>query len=614
MVRTEQIEAGAAIARGDEDVPLLDEVDTQTTPGQDLRRFRAVCIVAILACCVPYLWVLWDLWTGTVNPLRLNGSDSNPIYDVQGRAIMHGHLWLPGGSISAEAFVHDGRQYTYFGVFPSLLRIPFFLFTHSLDGRLFALSLFGAWVCTAVFTCMLLWRLRILLRGGARLGWCEAVSYGVLLATILVGSVLVYLASRPDVYSEDLAWSVALACGSLFALVGVVEQPSRGRVLACGILVLLTNLNRATTGYSAILGALLIAIWFATGRAGPDRRSWAVPVAMAALVPLAVGCAINYAKFGSFFGVPVSSQLLFKSYGFGRVNGGHYFGFRYLPATLQAYVDPTNFRVSSLFPFVTLGANRYGSIDATRLFATEPTASVLLSAPLLVGCGIAGLVSAFMARHKLELKPMRLLLVSAAMAAGPVMLFGWIYERFVADFMPFLVLSSALGMVAIWNLMDGRSRARRIWVAAAVALLGAFGVWSNMAYAITPDVNWTHAQLINYLEVQRSVSDVTGHPLDRAVVVGDHFPADAPLGTLYIKGNCAALYVADENTPSGLYVVNTVWSLVERAPDNAFCRSLLKSAASSQRTEGRSVPSRPRSPVGAKAPRSRIRAPADATR
>lgn len=109
--------------------------------------------------------VLWDLWTGTVNPLRVNEVDRNPIYDVQARAMMHGHLWLPAGSIGEEAFVSNGHEYTYFGIFLSLLRILVSVFTHSLDGRFFSVSILGAWITTAVFCSLLLWRLRVFLRG-----------------------------------------------------------------------------------------------------------------------------------------------------------------------------------------------------------------------------------------------------------------------------------------------------------------------------------------------------------------------------------------------------------------------------------------------------------------
>src|SRR6202035_5800965 len=101
------------------------------------------------------------------------------------------------------AFIHDGRTYTYFGLLPSLIRIPVLLFTHSFDGRLSAPSLMLSWLVTALFAALLLWRVRIVVRGDAPLGWAETMSYGVLLFSILAGSVLVFLASTPDAYSED---------------------------------------------------------------------------------------------------------------------------------------------------------------------------------------------------------------------------------------------------------------------------------------------------------------------------------------------------------------------------------------------------------------------------
>ena len=109
--------------------------------------------LAIVVAGVPYVWVLWDLWMPSINPLQSGtpGALSRSAYDVQARAIMGGHFIVPNGSIGTEAFVHDGHQYTYFGIFPSLLRIPIFLFTHALDGRLTAVSMLGAWLVTALF-------------------------------------------------------------------------------------------------------------------------------------------------------------------------------------------------------------------------------------------------------------------------------------------------------------------------------------------------------------------------------------------------------------------------------------------------------------------------------
>ncbi len=300
-----------------------------------VRRFQLVAVVAVVGASVPYLWVLWDLWTGSIDPLRSDESKIAPgsvIYDVQARALIHGHLALPPNSIGDEAFIHHGRTYTYFGLFPSLIRMPILLVTHALDGRLAGLSLLAAWVVTALFVCLLLWRVRVVIRGDVPLGWAEAVSYGFVVFSVLAGSVLVSLASTPNAYVEDEAWGVALACGSFFALLGVVERPSWGRVTTCGVLVLLTNLNRGTSGYGCILATILLAVWFALARAGAERKRWAVPVLGAGLVAVVAGSAIDYAKFNIFFGYPVSQQLLYKVYGFAHINGGKHYSLHFLPS------------------------------------------------------------------------------------------------------------------------------------------------------------------------------------------------------------------------------------------------------------------------------------------
>ena len=45
-------------------------------------------------------------------------------YDIQGRALLHGHLAVPNGSVSFEGFVIGGRTYVYFGLVPAVLRLP----------------------------------------------------------------------------------------------------------------------------------------------------------------------------------------------------------------------------------------------------------------------------------------------------------------------------------------------------------------------------------------------------------------------------------------------------------------------------------------------------------
>ena len=126
---------------------------------------------------VPFLWILWSSW-GPANLLRPSVYQDN-FYDLQARAMFHGHLSLATGSLGIEGFVHDGRTYTYFGLFPSIIRMPILLVTSSLDGKLTPTYMLLAWLLTGLFTSLLLWRVRFLVRGDVVMGWTEATAFGV---------------------------------------------------------------------------------------------------------------------------------------------------------------------------------------------------------------------------------------------------------------------------------------------------------------------------------------------------------------------------------------------------------------------------------------------------
>ncbi len=553
-----------------------DTGNIEQTPPDPARRFIGASVAAVLMVAIPYIWVSWDLWRGSIDPFRRIASGS--VYDVQARAIMHGHLALPPGSIGLEAFLRGGRTYTYFGVFPSLIRIPVLLITHSLDGRLASASIVLAWLVTAAFASLLLWRIRTVVRGDAPLGWAESASYGILLASVLTGSVLLFLASEPNIYSEDLAWSIALCCGSLFALLGVLERPSWDRVVASGVLVLLTNLNRATTGYACVIATLAIAGWLALGRGGPEQRRWALPMLVAGVVAMIAGCAVDLAKFNLLFGVPASEQLVYRAFKLGLINKGHYFSLRFIPSTLQAYAAPGGLGVSSVFPFLTVPDVPTHFIAHTQIFTRGPVASVPASMPLLLGTGVWGVIAACAPHRPRVVRSLRILLVASAISAGAVTIFGWILERFLGDFMPLLVLASMIGMVDIWRRMSGRKRPVRVLVAALVATVALFEFVANLGIAVTPQMDWTRTQVVHFVQAEQVISAHTGHPLSGQVIRGNSLPAQFSVGQLFIMGDCRELLVSDQSTPLGIYLPYQIWLTVERAPHTPICDSLLSHA------------------------------------
>jgi hypothetical protein len=559
-----------------ENAPDIDEArarqkspEIRSTAELSRRRFIIAVIVGTAIVLPPLLWVLWDLWSGTVNPLRAVPYDN--FYDLQARAMFHGHLNIAPGNMGIEAFVHHGRQFTYFGVFPSLLRMPILLVTSSLDRQLTAPSILLAWMSTGLFTSLALWRLRILIRGRALLGRAEAASLGVLMATIMGGSVILYLSATPFVYNEDFAWSVPLTIGSLFALLGVMEKPTWGRVVASGVLIVATNLDRTPAGYASVIGALLIAGRFALGRGGESNRRWALPVAaIAAVIPFLANAVFTYGKFGIPVGLPMADQVWATVNAHRRhflaANNGKAFSFAFLPSTVWAYFQPAGLHLSGVFPFITPPTAPAAALNGAVLDQTYPTASIPATMPLLFLLSCWGLVTSFRPRAFGQAHLTRIILVAAATGAGGVLLWGYISERYMADFMPFLILASGIGLIDIWRRLEARPKQSKD---TALGVLGAFALFSivaNVAIAAGPVAQWTTAQTAGFVSLQRSIS---GQAVSAGVQRGATLPYWAPAGQLFAVNNCSGLYLSTGNNNKdvpGQQIQHYTWIPVQQSP------------------------------------------------
>jgi len=544
------------------------------SPAAASRRRFTIGVVTGTALTMPFmLWLLWDQWWGKVNVIR--GVSFDYFYDRQARAMFHGNLWVPNGQLSIEAFVHDGHQLTYFGLFPSLIRMPILLFTSRLDGDLTAPSLLLAWFATAVFTALLLWRLRVLIRGTALVGRAEAASYGVLMAGVMGGSVVIYLAATPFVYNEDFAWSIALVIGILFVLLGIQERPSWGRMAAAAVLVVCANLDRTPGGYAATIGCILVAAWFALGKGGTAARRWAIPLVAIGLVGLLINAAVNYVKFGIPVGLPLQDQVwthlnAYRRY-FLAANGGKPENLDHIPAQLWAYFQPFGVRFSTLFPFITPPGSPASGLGAV-MELTYPTASMTTTAPLLIVLGVWGAVTAFRRRGPGRVRLARLILVTAVVGTAGVVVWGYISQRYIADFMPFFIVASAVGMIEVWRLLEGRSRRARGWALGGLCALATYGVAANVAVAAFPVPQFTQTQAAGYVAAQQSLSLGS---LGASVHTGESLPYWGPSGELFAVNHCSGLYLSsgdDSSSVPGQQIEHYTWEPVEQTP--AFTREI----------------------------------------
>jgi hypothetical protein len=547
--------------------PADDDVDQLVPAGR--KRFRRWVLLGGLAVLIPYLYVLTDLFSG--GPVIFRAVGPSGTYTYQAWNMLHGHLWMRPADLNIEAFMHDGRAFTYFGIFPSLLRMPFVAINGTHGNSNYTVgSMFLSWILTGVFTSMLIWRLRIIMRGRVALGRLEAAAYGLLVASILGGSVILYLGAMPWVYNEDFAWSIALTIGVFWGLLGVIDRPSWSRVLTTGGLILLASLNRLTAGWACVIAALAVAVWFWVSSAQRDKRRWVVPVVLIGVIPLIVSCAINYAKFGLPFGLPMADQVWahvnVHRREFLAANEGKAFSFSFLPSTLNAYLNPLNISISGIWPFVQLPTTLPRIIGSATFDQTYPTSSISVTMPMLFGLGCWGLFTTLRRKATGRVAEVRFILIPAVIGCVGVLLWGYIANRYLADFMPLVIVASAVGMIDVTRRLEGRSRAVRRWIFSGFAAMTALFVLVNVAVAFTPNSAWSKGQLTNFIKDQKVLS-VT--PLSSKVTVTRHLPTFAPAGEMFATPSCSGLYRSNGENFSdvpGQQLEHMAMSPVEQTP------------------------------------------------
>jgi hypothetical protein len=495
----------------------------------------------------------------------------------------------------ADEILRSQPAYMYQGPVPALLRLPTSALAPELSGRLTLLWILVGTVVAGWSTGTLTWEVRRQLRPSALVTRGETAAVAALCALVTGGSSLVYLAAKPWVYHEALVWGVALCLSALVALARYIDEPSRRRLTVVGVLVTACLLTRASVGLGPLLGVAVLCAGQAAalargtshvpssglvrraleGVAGlaPVRRSDAsalghlvglVGVGSAALGSYAL---VNYVKFETLFSIPFDAQLHTlvdpTRQEFLAVNGG-FFSLRFVPTTIVQYFRPDAFRFSELAPWIEFAPAPGRVIADARFDLFDRTASIPSAMPVFVLLGILAVVAAWRGWFATGgLRTLRVPLVAAAGAGAAVLPFGYIANRYIADFVPFMVIAAAIGLQALLTMERGR--AYRVAVTGLVAA-GLFGAWLNIShgllmqrvYGITTDEERTAA----FLSTQDRLSDRTGGDgLSSRLHRGDDLPAGST-GDLFVVGDCDAMYFQDGNPPNTIRPHS--WIPVER--------------------------------------------------
>ena len=373
-----------------------------------------------------------------------------------------------------DATYFNDRYYVYFGAAPTVvLLVPWRVLTGTFlpDGA--ATGIF----CAAGFLLALGFYRRCEQRFFPGLGRGWVVVFGLMLG---LGSFVQFELRSRDFYQVPIACAFACGLGVAHALLTAATAQRRARQLAA--LALASLLGGLAVGarpnYFFALGSVAVVggwLWWAQvrRRGAGSRAAWGVLAALAlpaALIGASIA-AYNYARFGSVLEFGLRYQ--FAAVDMREIK---LFGLERVGLAFEGYVMAGR-DYSRYFPFIRQTSENIG------LLTWAPFALVAVAWPLTWRT-TAG-------RTRAWVLGVGGLWLIALLNFGSLMLYYYVFDRYVLDFLPALIVVACV-MVSAW-LEQTQGWRKRVGVAALVALLGYTGVHSmvhGLPSSSWPEMRW----------------------------------------------------------------------------------------------------------------------------
>ncbi len=391
-------------------------------------------------------------------------------YDAQARSILQGRLDVPREAIGKEAFTFENKAYGYFGIAPSLLRIPLVLIFERMDGRWSRLMMLLA--CTINLFCA--YRILQSIRGNREVNsWTQRALHSLFILCVGIGSTNVFLTARSYTFHEAIMWSATFGLLFTTALMSYFARPRLRTLLLAAFFAFMALHSRATIGAGTLLALCALSVMLFSKK----QRQHAVFAAVAAIIIVSSYFAVNYAKFRTFDGVPL------KYYDFGaqrpvylKLTGGRQIHLENIPTTVATYFgfrglwfDP---RFPWLFPSrdaVVIGSPAIVEIEG---FSTFP-----VSMPALMSLAVVGIL-ALVRNENSNVRRMRLPVICLFLGGAIMFATVAITERYLHDLYPALVICAAVGVSKI----EGERAAPAL--TSLIAVLSAISIAVNCSFAL----------------------------------------------------------------------------------------------------------------------------------
>lgn len=471
-----------------------------TVAPLDERESAAVGFVlsrwfAVLASAAFGLFFFGFATKWTFDPWTIGTFWPGHFFSAQADAMLHGRLWIDRTDLPGECVFVDGRCTGYFGLAPSVVRLPLVLLLGVSRSEMTGLFLAIA-AAVALWGALDLCRRVVERQGHGGDGW--SAGYVLVAAVVLGPGGVLMLVSDPYVYQEAILWSVAAT------VIGVnlfwrwwIERRDRQFVGATLALVVAA----ASRPTAALVGLVLaVAVIGACVRARRMSRRATLGSLAIAFLPGLVMVAGFFAKFGEPLPPAEGYEGLDYVY-VARIieNNGGEFGTsaRFLPTALFAYMRPDTLQLSSGWPPVGFRFGRpFGNEDKERITYLPPLAQDSINVernvsltnvmPLPLAATVAATVMIVRRRRqRFELA------ILAALATLPLIMFTTqtIASRYLGDFFPLVAVGTAFGAPLVGSLRRTRWITQYV-VFLAVVILSAVSV--PVVLSLASQYNWIY--------------------------------------------------------------------------------------------------------------------------
>jgi hypothetical protein len=379
-------------------------------------------------------------------------------YTEQARAIVNFSLSVKPESLPNECWIYNEKCFGYFGIFPSLIRIPFLILPWMVSSPVLFLAIaIGLGILYTIKVADLILDSRLKSKADEHASIDSRILFGIFIA-VGPGTLFLQLL-QPRVFWETIAWSSSLTIiGMYFFAKWFLGGVKAHKIIAVLMFVFASN-TRPTGGVIAFcIGAVLL-LYEILSRKG--RVVTALGNFVLLSLPLISSVIIFYVKFRQF--VPdMRLQEIIPENSYWRVilenNGNSTTGMKFVLSNLVGYLGLMAYRIQPDFPFLNFRQN--WDFDYQFPLRLNPSMHVEThnSLTLLSPLGVLGIIM-ILSRllrlfnsNKSKLREKDLIFstlgLSALMGLIPTLILSAISNRYLGDFIPALAIG--IPILAIW--------------------------------------------------------------------------------------------------------------------------------------------------------------------